>query len=62
MVCNNSTIKYVLSWTLACKVSGQEQLPFQTEKKKKEEKKRKQRSLVIWRMNLVLVKRRSLLP
>lgn len=34
MVCNNSTIKYVLSWTLVCKVSCQEWLPFQTNKQK----------------------------
>lgn len=35
MVCNNSTIKYVFSWTLPCKISGQEQLPFQNKTKKK---------------------------
>lgn len=30
MVWNNSAIKYVLSWTSVCKVSGQEQILFQT--------------------------------
>lgn len=35
MVCNNSTIKYVLRRTLACKVSGHQQHPFWNWKKKK---------------------------
>lgn len=50
MVCNNSTIKYVLSWTLACNVSGQEQLPFQTGK----EKRSKYLSLIISRVDWML--------
>lgn len=60
MVCNNSTIKHVLNWTLACKVSRQEKLPFQTKREKKTP--HENSSLIISRMNLVFMKGKVYCP